>query len=94
MAATFASTKCSCILEIYKVINFDANLLLASRNSPVKQVTYLSAWLYCCLLFQHGIKNGYQYTNHNIIFALILELKECGLNLCKRFSRIILFNGF
>ena len=28
MAATFVSKKCSCVLELYKVINFDANFFL------------------------------------------------------------------
>ena len=52
MAATFVSKMCRCILKLNKMINIKAILLLASRNSPVKQVTYICT-------YQHGLIVAY-----------------------------------
>ena len=81
MAATFVSKKCRFILELYKVIHFDTNYFYEVEIDPVKQVTYLSAWHSCCLLFRHGLTDGYQCTNHNMIYAFIWNWKNAVLNL-------------
>ena len=75
MAATFVTKKCSYTIKLYKVINL-LQITSTSRNSPIKQVTNLSAWLYCCVLFKYGIKDGYQWANHNILSAFIWNWKN------------------
>ena len=41
MAVTFVSKKCSCILELNKVLNFVQITSSKKKNSRVKQTSYL-----------------------------------------------------
>ena len=56
-------------IRTLKSYTFWYKLLLASRNSPV---TYLSAWLYCCLWYYRWLPTY----NHDIISAFILNWKN------------------
>ena len=60
----------SYILELYKVINFDANYFKQVKIVPLdKSLTYQYGFIvaYCSNMV---FKDGYKCTNHNIISAL------------------------
>ena len=90
MAATFVSKKCSYIIELYKVINFNANYFQQVEIVPLNKL----------LTYQHGFIVAYcsnmvlkMATNVQIItyYLLYLELEECSLF---EFMQTIFKNNF
>ena len=95
MAATFITKKCSYIIELYKVIKFDANYFWQVELVPLnKLLTYQHGFIvaYCSNMVLKMAANVLIITYYLLSFGT--EREECSLNLCKRFSRKTLFNGF
>ena len=67
----------SYILELYKVLNFDVNYFLQVKIVPLdKSLTYQWCGFIVAYCSNMVFKDGYQCTNHNIISALIWNLKN------------------
>ena len=75
MAATFVTKKCSYIIKLYKVIDFVANYFKQVEIVPLNKWAYQHGFIvvYCS---KYGIKDGYQWANHNILSAFIWNWKN------------------
>ena len=80
MAATFVSKKCSIILELYKVVNADANYFWQVEIVPLNNIlTFVHISMALLLLIiptWYQKCTNYQCTNHSIISAFIWNWKN------------------